>query len=300
MRRFHPRLAALLIAVAILNQLDATPAPQPAPDDAARRQIATLIAALHSDHVRGNAEHALDALTNAGPGAFAQLHEALLSDDHQQRQMAAAALVSAGDAWRDHPTDVTPTPALVRVLIEGLRHDDLPSGRDGDELRYNDVFNARRATEYLARHVELAEGPLVDAMHSDDGQQQFLAACLLGWAGRSDHASTIAAILLPHLRDNTLDSDALLAAPALYRLGKAIEPMLHEAMAKADRQQQRYLELIQLDLTDPPTTGAKLVARHHRYHFCDFCYDPVYQFSVDRLYQYPFVWPRGMRHVAVR
>jgi len=295
MPRLNPLIAMLFVAAVVLGQLTAGPAHTLS--DQQTRRIDQLIADLRADHHRFNAHQAMDQLLGVGRPAIPALQKALRSEDHQQRHMAADVLISLGHGWRDDPVQVQPTLAMLDVLIEGLRHDNLPRGYDRDEMRYSYTFNARYGTEYLTRHIALAEPLLVKALHSDDGQQQFLAACLLGWAGRSQHVDTLAPILLAHLRDNTLASDGLLAAPALYRLGSTVIPHLEKARLSADAQQDKFIDLILLDLRDPPTTGAKLKHRHRTYQLADFCYDPVYQFDLTALHRYPFTWPNGMPRI---
>ena len=297
-RRINVWFAGLLAVPMVLARLGAEPA---APVDLTiQKQIDALIGELRRDDDHDNARLACDSLLALGRAAVGPLKGALEADDHQQRHMAADILINLGHGWRDDPVMIQPTPAMLRVVVEGLRDDNVPRGREADELRSSFTFNARNGTEYLIGHIHLAEPLLAEALYSDDGQQQFLAACLLGWAGRASYVDEIAAILLPHLRDNDLVSDALLAAPALYRLGPTVVPYLESALRSADAQQRRIVELILLDLRQPPLTAPQLRDRQRRYRLCDFCYDPVYQFDPAALYRYPFDWPRGMPHVPLR
>ena len=82
--------------------------------------VSLVIDELHNDDISGNAEEAVTALE--GPlWAYSNraLYEALGSTDWQQRQIVANLLVRRGDA---------PSPDLLRVLVEALRDDTLPSG----------------------------------------------------------------------------------------------------------------------------------------------------------------------------
>lgn len=296
-RRINLLFALLLGLPVVLSRLGAEPA---APMDlAVQKHVDTLIGELRSDRTRFNARRACEQLLAIGRPAVGPLKGVLDAEDHQQRHMAADVLIHLGHGWRDDPVRVQPTPAMLRVVVEGLRNDTLPVGEAVDELRDSFTFNARHGTEYLIDHIDLAEPLLAEALGSEDGQQQFLAACLLGWAGRTDYTDRIVAILLPHLRDNDLVSDALLAAPALYRLGERARPYLEAAVPQADAQQRRILELILLDMRDPPTDIIKLRDRQRRYRLTGTCYDPVYQFNTAALHQYPFDWPRGMPHIPV-
>jgi len=103
------------------------------------------------------------------------------------------------------------------------------------------LTNTRRGYDYFTsspRAVNAAEGLLVNALDSDDPQQQLLAALILGQGGKTYLAERLASILIPHLRDNRLRSDAGCAAYALRKLGSSVRNPLHAALGSDDAQQR--------------------------------------------------------------
>jgi len=202
--------------------------------------VESLVGALKDDNERFNARYACEHLTDLGSLTFNPLMDALDSEDRQQRQYAATVLGRIPGA--PHPT------RLYQVWVESLRDDGNWSYRTG-------IYNASESLGKLFFHVGSARRELVDALDSDDPQQRYLAAYILGATGQSDLAGEVAPVLLPHLRDNDIANDAMAAAVALYRLGGPVEPYLTEALADADEQQRSAIELILWDLESPPVTN---------------------------------------------
>jgi len=229
-----------------------------------------LVAQLADDGVRWNANGAREvipgrldqqfALGAGGPMARALL-AALDSADGQQRDMAASLLMAHLGRWhREQGLWIWPRAEVDRVLAAAV--DQL----DGAALWWAS-YPVRSAYEFLQPHVVDAEEHLISALRDRRrGQRAFFAAVLLGEAGRSAWTHEIAPVLLPHLRHNHDRSDAILAMPALYRLGPAVMPALHQALPGADAQQRACLELLILDLQTPPRTPADFERRrrHNR------------------------------------
>ena len=241
---------------------------RPPPADA--RSIDRYIADLADDDVRWNAHRAMSRLRRIGLTAEAQLEAALHSHDWQQRQLAAHCLRGL--------EGYEPSDRLLEVTVEGLRDDDLPvETRRGRQTAYTCVYNAARGAPYLLRHATQAEVYLLEGLGSDDEQQRFLCACILGHAGLQSGIPDGVPVLLEHLRDNDIPGDAMLSTAALYRFGLEVMPHLLAALPEADDQQARLIDLIVLDLTDPPENEEELRARKSMQDVTDIYYDPALQ-----------------------
>lgn len=218
---------------------------------AQQRRIVRLVADLRDDDVRWNAYRAVDELLMIGADATPALEDALWSEDWQQRQLAAVALTQI------QGVEAAPSERLIEVCIEALRDDEMPWGIDGNVL----VNNGRAAAHLLGQHIERSAIRLVDCLDSEDDQQRYVAALILGAEGQAGCAKEVCAILLPHLRDNDLDGDAVQASAALYRLGVAALPWLMLERNKTEAQAQRLIDELIRDITDPPDGMDEIIAR---------------------------------------
>ncbi|MCB9838950.1 MAG: hypothetical protein H6813_06385 [Phycisphaeraceae bacterium] len=228
---------------------------------------AELIGALRDDDIRWNAHAAINELRERGYGAVPALEKALGSDDWQQRQMAAE-LLRRIDGY-------VPSDRMFVVCVEGLADDALPWG---DSPRtFTHVDNAYGGVEYLIGHAEAAEGYLAAGLHSVDAQQRFFCAYALGMAGRSGYAGPICEALAPHLNDNNIIGDATLATRALYLTGDAVAPHLRAARKRADDQGLKAIELILLDLSDPPVSIDEMRERGAGTDLTCLVHDPAVQ-----------------------
>jgi len=246
------------------------------------------VAQLADDQTRFNADRAMRDLRAQGPRAVADLERALRSADRQQRQLAAAVLRTI-DAYR-------PSDAMLKVCVEGLRHDVLPYDRA--RHRYNTVYNAADGVRYLLRHAEAARRELIAALGGTDWQQRFLAAYVLGATGRGAAVNRAAPILIAQLRDNDVPGDALMAAEALYGFGPAVEPTLRRSRPlAADDQQARLIDLILLNLADPPKNQSQLRARKPLHNVTTLHHDPVIEHRF-RGIQWQTGDPRAAHHQA--
>lgn len=213
----------------------------PGPEDS---RIVALIARFAEPTPASSMMDARKAILQLGLPAAPELEKALASPDWRQRQVAANCLCEL---------HVAPSRKLWEVCIEGLKDDRLPFNGQ----RYTDICNARSSTVMLIANAEQAEDLLVAAMNSTDGQQRFLAAFALGYAGRGLSAARVVEVLAPHLRDNTIPCDALLAGMALYRMGPAALKPLAAQLPGADTQAHRLIEAIMRDITAPPKDDAE-------------------------------------------
>lgn len=213
--------------------------------------IDLLILDLANDRIVGNARKARQKLvyflrrqrrgedqqpvvTAANVNAFnmravckEKLGFALLSRDHQQRQLAANILINCSEG---------PFPsALSAVLVEALRYDSI----DGWTCRAN---NEADATKYLVnRPTALKEcAPLLrSALYSSDGQQRFLAAFILGAGAQPSDIGAVCPLLFEHLKDNGIPGDATMATRSLLRMGGAALPYIDAELLRVADEQAR-------------------------------------------------------------
>jgi hypothetical protein len=218
-----------------------------------RLLISTLIADLRCDGARWNAHRALELLPRLSSAAPA-LHAALGSPDWQQRQLAAHLL-------RGWP-GMAPTEELLRITVEGLRDDHLPYQRFPNSRRYTTtwVANAREGILYLSVHLDRAAPLVAEGLESDDWQQRFLCAAILGYGGGIEYVAAAAPILIPELADDGRAENARTAAGALYGFGEAVIPHLCRLRQSSDDQQRSLVRSILGDLEDAaagrPRTGS--------------------------------------------
>ena len=169
-----------------------------------------------------------------------RLGDALYSGDHQQRQLAANILISGSK--KPFPS------ALSGVLVEALRYDYI----DGWTCYADNSGDA--VTFFVARpeEVSLAAPLLRFALSSDDGQQRFLAAFILGCVSRAGEAPTICPLLIAHLSDNKIPCDAGMARVALYRMGPSALPYIRtELLYTTDHQAGRLLTGLEAAILRP-------------------------------------------------
>lgn len=199
-----------------------------------------LVADLRDDEERFNATRAAQELAYMGEKSVPALTSALTSQDWQQRQIVGATLIV--------DSELRPTQELLEVLVEALKDDALPRG----EGSCTPVYNGADAFRYLAVHTGDAIEKLRLALASGDGQQRFLAAALLASADDAPSRKRCIQILLPHLRDNDIAVDALLACSSMSCLDQSCAGQLHAAKESADPQQAALLDLIIARITDQP------------------------------------------------
>lgn len=234
-----------------------------------RRRFGPLVLALRDDDIPGNALEAIGELRDQTEAA-GLLYETLHSPDLQQRHLAAWLL-------RDMPAENSPE--LAMVSVDALRPE---VGRS----LYGTILESlsQDATRYLYHRPEHARQPLRIALHSADKQQRFLAAFLLGAAGATEDAATIVRELAPHLCDNDITGDALLATHGLYRLGDVGGRLLVHWRTGLDTQGRQLVDLIQLNLRNPPRNQRELEARRRMHSVTSLCFDPTIDYDVRSAY----------------
>jgi LysM repeat protein len=196
-------------------------------------------------------------LGKLGVVAIPALEQALIHGDYQTRQAAANLLCRL---VRDEKAYIMPSQQFLKILVEGMAHDQYPSY--SPTLLW--VRNAENALSYFRAHPQqvLRAAPYLEAgMLSTDGQQRLLSAVLLAEHGTPRYPPQVAEVLSWHLADNRLGSDATLAAPALVALGETSRPWLEHLRDIGDQQQQTYAKRILRHLDRPsasPGEGRRL------------------------------------------
>ena len=265
-----------------------------------------LVENLRADAVRGNAvaalnelwkrresgtdrpagqpvtDHIVEDLWKRNSGLTAALEAALDSTDWQQRQMAAEIL-------RGIETFM-PTNRLLEVTVEGLRDDALPFDENGAGVF---VFNAFSGTQYLLQHPREGTEILITALESDDSQQRFLAAYVLGATGRGNATQRITEILLPHLQDDDVWGNACMAVYALYHLGPDVLPFLEPYRDSKDEQQRQAVQLVRMDLENPPRTEEERLVRRKVHTLSELHPDPCVEQGLER---YVLSWHNPKRN----
>ena len=245
-----------------------------------------LLNDLRDDTIPRNATHATAVLNAAESDAVKPLESVLDSDDRQQRRLAMEVLCriegyEPGQAW-------------FQAAVEGLAFVEPALREDrGWALAGIEEQRLRPIIRMLLIHADAAEEHLAAGLRRGDHQRRFLCAFILGHAGVGD-ANQIVPILLPHLRSNHMEGDALMAAAAIYGTGIEAKPLLEAAREKADKQQAKLIWLILLDLEDPPITDEQLQARGEifKHRPRTGMTDPVSQFDLDLWH---FRWGRAMK-----
>lgn len=206
-----------------------------AEDLPALESIHRWIAHLVDDDLRGNATWALANLTQCDDRVIPLLEAALASPDRQQRQLAASALRERG---------VAPTDQLLEVTLEALRVD---HDRNGGHRTSHRAQNSGHAALYLLQHVPAATDGLLEKLSSEDPQERFLSAYVLGRGRVMRDVQRTCEVLVGQLHDNQVRGDAALAADALHALGAPARPYLLFAEKDADEQAKGLLLLLQYD-----------------------------------------------------
>jgi hypothetical protein len=228
---------------------------------AAAEQIERWIEDLRDDDVWGNATAALQGLKAAGEAAVPGLERALWSADAQQRVYAAHALAKLGRPVND---------PILAELADGIARHDI----DRKNALATLIAVGPRAIPYLR--------PLLGSPHY---ATRFHAAYALARVGDPLHARSIAWQMIQHLGDNDTTSDASFAAQALYHIGAPAVSLLEQSHVSLDAQGRALVELILLDMREPPRTSADFARRQlkqQRHKISSLYADPVVEFDFER------------------
>jgi len=259
-----------------------------------------LIAELRDDDIVNNATDAVSAIMRYPTSPIARLFQALDDPDWQTRQVACDLLWSIrtsqdpppqieNDMYRQTHARWAPesnapkwrtsqypeiTQRLVEVTFEGLRDDQTPyeDGRSRALMYTNAVHGFFRMITCAQDWIP----QLRTAIESDDAQQRYFAAMIAARAGVTQLIEPTCAILLPDLRDNDVEEDAKYAVWALYGFGQDLLPIIRREMPSADQQQRDLMQLLMLDIKDPPKDEAEQEQRGRRYNTVTrVVFDPV-------------------------
>ncbi len=184
-----------------------------------------LVHDLRADTHRFNSLRAMEMLAMMGAEVEPAIRAAIESDDAQQRQFAAALM----RRFREPPSE-----ALLRVTAEGL-HDDGISDWSAE------LANFGRSVEWLIEHAERARPYLVEALRSEDAQARLGAALALGFGGVTEEAEAVVDAMLPHIEDNDIAGDALIAVASMFRMGEDAIPALERASASDTLERRRIV-----------------------------------------------------------
>jgi len=248
---------------------DTTPSTSP-------EKLRQLVRDLAHDCIEGNALSAMHSLRRVRQEAAPLLEKVLCSHDRQQRQLAAYLL-------REFVKQ--PSNRLLEITVEGLHTDRIPYdpkrfGIPGEGNLDPKIDNAIQGTRYLVGHTDQASRFLLNGLFSRDPQQRFLCAFLLGKGGITEHLWGTCQVLIPHLADNKFRGDALLSAHALHGLGRPVLRYVQHAKRYADRQALQLLNLIELDILNPPQTSTELASRRKLQGITTVYADPVIELNV--------------------
>ena len=262
LERTVPRLLSIRVRAELLTRLE-----QKAMSPRSERWLESL--AVHSlahDSVTGNAEWGMAVLARRLPESLPVVEAALLSEEWQRRQLAAAVLRGWYQTTR-HPSWLPPNLSNIEpyvfpddmliVSVEALRDDALPN--DYQSRRTTWISNAKESLILLAVHARRAEPLLMWALESDDEQQRYLAACALGLGRVSEAVDRAAPILIDHLSDNNWGGDASVAASAIFGFGPDAIPYLEPLAEDSDPQVRTTVELLVRKLRGEPLVHSELL-----------------------------------------
>ncbi len=235
-------------------------------------ELSSLVQDLRDDGIPGNGQCASRRLAHLTKGPVPALEAALRSWDLQQRHLAADVLRN-----RYQRDGGLPSTDLLGVCVEALAHDVRV------QLRRTHLDNVTAtSTRFLVPHTEAARDALRRGLGAGDAQQRFLCSFLLAQAGITDDVGIVARELVVHLGDNDIEGDALMAVHGLYRLGDAALPTVRLWRPHVDEQARSLLDLVELDLQQPPVDHSDLRARRRLHQVTDLYHDPAIEFDLHR------------------
>lgn len=252
-----------------------------------------LLDQFRDDDIRMNMSKAAPVFWSHPDLTIEYIYNALNHDDWQVRQVIAHKIWQRlqdkkiyhanplnpdgswnGGYYESIPGDprYTVTADLVRVSIEGLADDMTPY----DYIRNRGLIYANAHFGTLAlipvAHDWIQELEL--AMESDDGQQRYLAAYILACAGVTKCVERASTILIPHLRDNDIEGDAMFSVYALAGFGQELVPILTQSLQHADEQQRELIMLLLWNIREPALTETDRVERSRFNSITKNRYDP--------------------------
>lgn len=207
-----------------------------------------LIRDLKADTHRFNSMRAMEMLRMMGVEAEPDLLVALESDDHQQRQFAAAIL-----SRFPGPRSQT----LLRVMAEGL-------GDDGISSWSAELSNFNGSVEWLIDHAHEARPYLCAGLRSDDPQARLGSALALGFGGVHEASDDVVEAMVPHIEENDISGDALIAVAAMFRMGEHAIPALERASVSDTNERRRIVCRLLIDDIRMGDARSKAIDRRWR------------------------------------
>lgn len=207
-----------------------------------------LIRDLKADTHRFNSIRAVEMLGAMGIEAEPDLFAALASEDHQQRQFAAAILSRFPSA---------PSPTLLRVMVEGL-------GDDGISDWSAELANFNRSVGWLIDHAHEARPYLLEGLRSEDAQARLGSAMALGFGGVHEASDAVVEAMLPHIEENDISGDALIAVAAMFRMGDRAIPALERASVSDTNERRRIVCRLLIDDIRMGDARSKAIDRRWR------------------------------------
>lgn len=262
-----PALAGAAVESILADRVPLALPPRTVPStQPATAELRTLVTDLADDDIKWNATTAMAALRRIGAPAAPLLEEGLYSSDAQLRTYCELLL---------RGMDGPPTSALLEAVVDRLSSE-----------RPRDFSSAMKAVQprvlYLEKHTRAALPYLYRGLRSEDASQRFLCAYLLACDGDTFTIAETCPLLIEHLADNQIAGDALMSAHALYRLGAPALPFVRGAMGQTSGQALSLLQLVELDITDPPRDESELRARRRLHNVTGVYYDPVIELDLGR------------------
>jgi hypothetical protein len=224
-------------------------------------------------------------LRSLGDIAIPDLEAGLEGRDAQQRQMCAAILrdrIEFGWRWDEvgplRPD--APTPRLLEVTVEGL----------ADDGWAYPVANATEGFHFLTTHGGEAAPYLAAAMGGSDPQQRLLAAGVVAHSRIEELFEPAIPMLIDNLAADRNQGNAVLAAGALFVIGRAAMARVEDAASRhPDAQCRDIARLIVLEWSGPARDGEDAKARNRLHSFS------LDVFGQARRGDVPSYWITGIR-----
>ncbi|MBC8328771.1 MAG: hypothetical protein H8E31_08495 [Planctomycetes bacterium] len=133
--------------------------------------------------------------------------------------------------------------------------------------------------EWLVHHGEALHDELMAWLLGEDPERRAIAAYVFARRRWGGHDALVCNSLIDHLASDDREGNAFLAANALLQLGdRALDP-LRAALGLHGEQADTFLELLIMDITDPPASPEELRRRKlvlpGLREICPTCFDPL-------------------------
>jgi len=259
----------------------ALPREEVLPEPLTDPRVLGLVDDLRDDGIPGNAGAAMSRLIHMPPGEIPALVAALDSHDLQLRHFAAGVL-----RWRCSQGKAKVPQRLLQVSVDSLRNDLGPVNRAAFATWVGPL--SVRSAHFLRDNIQAATPMLLRELTSTDAQQRFLSAYLLAQGSQvsrrrnTEHVARVAYELVGHLGDNKISGDAMMATHGLFRMGDKALPILIDNRRYLDEQGRKLVDLIRMDLQQPPRTKKDLYSRSAMVRVSQLYHDPAIEYDMRR------------------